>query len=293
MLRCATRQRYTASRGQGAPRACFVALSCTECSDADPIRDRRSHATIRDRWYGTDNADIPSAPSAPSAEDPTPSSVQAGQYLPGRGPGTEREPGIPARGTDYLLRHLGQFPLGFYLLASDLGSSSFDRKRGLSLLACLLNSRDHLAQAVNEELHFRELPRREHRGGQQFAVLYRAPGRVKPERCRHRLLEFLRDVLNDSQNTLRREIALGQSITHGRCDDFVRLANVIRFLRDRCSRFDRRSLDRVRSLFGSGQTLGVGIDAREEILTGHTAGFPIGNHAPDHLQPTGDERTLH
>jgi hypothetical protein len=34
---------------------------------------------------------------------PAPSPVQAGQYLPGRGPGTEREPGIPARGTEYRL----------------------------------------------------------------------------------------------------------------------------------------------------------------------------------------------
>src|SRR5512135_2833402 len=95
---------------------------------------------------------------------PAPSLVQAGQYLPGRGPGTEREPGIPARGTDYLLRHLGQFPLGFYLLASDLGSCGLNGKRGLSLLACLLNSRDHLAQAVYEELHLCELTGREYRG---------------------------------------------------------------------------------------------------------------------------------
>ena len=45
MFRCRTGQRYTAGRGQDEPRACSATLSGTECSDADPIRDRR--ATLR------------------------------------------------------------------------------------------------------------------------------------------------------------------------------------------------------------------------------------------------------
>ncbi len=198
MLRCPPRQRYTAGRGQGAPRACSATLSCygvfrcrsdqrtaqllrsgdrltsrdeVWAGPRPPCQFRSSnqyrqiggqvHYPWRRGWQSSD----PVGHRGHDVTIPAPSPVQAGQYLPGRGPGTQREPGIPARGTDYRLRHLGQFQLGFDLLASDLGSCGLNGKRGLSLLACLLNSRDHLAQAVHEELHFRELARREHRGG--------------------------------------------------------------------------------------------------------------------------------